>query len=50
MAALEQLEVVSPVHHGDVVRFEGELINIGRSSLTLQVNLDGRGTARCCVD
>ncbi|KAE9121919.1 hypothetical protein PF010_g6915 [Phytophthora fragariae] len=37
MAALENLEVVNPIFHGDVVRFEGELINIGRSSLTLQV-------------
>lgn len=37
MAALEHLEVVKPIFHGDVVRFEGELINIGRSSLTLQV-------------
>ncbi|KAL4101679.1 hypothetical protein PRIC1_005428 [Phytophthora ramorum] len=37
MAALERLDVVSPILHGDVVRFEGEVINIGRSSVTLQV-------------
>ncbi|KAK1930813.1 putative acyl-CoA thioester hydrolase [Phytophthora citrophthora] len=37
MAAVEHLEMVSPILHGDVVRLEGELINIGRSSLTLQV-------------
>ncbi|KAG7398800.1 hypothetical protein PHYBOEH_010432 [Phytophthora boehmeriae] len=37
MAALEHIDVVSPIAHGDVVRFEGELINIGRSSVTLQV-------------
>ncbi|KAG6595910.1 ATP-binding Cassette (ABC) superfamily [Phytophthora cinnamomi] len=37
MAALDHLEMISPILHGDVVRFEGELINIGRSSLTLQV-------------
>lgn len=27
MAALENLNMVSPIRHGDVVRFEGELIN-----------------------
>lgn len=37
MAAVEHVEVINPISHGDVVRFEGELINIGRSSLTLQV-------------
>ncbi|KAG6959643.1 hypothetical protein JG687_00008654, partial [Phytophthora cactorum] len=37
MAALESLNMASPIMHGDVVRLEGELINIGRSSLTLQV-------------
>ncbi|KAG7392115.1 hypothetical protein PHYPSEUDO_002339 [Phytophthora pseudosyringae] len=37
MAALEHLEVFSPIQHGDVVRLEGELVNIGRSSLTVQV-------------
>ncbi|ETL84276.1 hypothetical protein L917_15862 [Phytophthora nicotianae] len=37
MAALESLNTVSPIMHGDVVRLEGELINIGQSSLTLQV-------------
>ncbi|KAG2835400.1 hypothetical protein PC113_g20227 [Phytophthora cactorum] len=35
--ALESLNMASPIMHGDVVRLEGELINIGRSSLTLQV-------------
>ncbi|KAE9035180.1 hypothetical protein PR002_g7705 [Phytophthora rubi] len=50
MAALENLEVVNPIFHEDVVRFEGELINIGRSSLTLQVIIAIPGTQDVALD
>ncbi|KAG4228438.1 hypothetical protein PC116_g23210 [Phytophthora cactorum] len=49
MAALESLNMASPIMHGDVVRLEGELINIGRSSLTLQVKNASQNTTGCCI-
>ncbi|RLN02931.1 hypothetical protein BBJ28_00002056 [Nothophytophthora sp. Chile5] len=37
VACVDQTEIVSPIFHGDAVRFEGEVINTGSSSLTVQM-------------
>jgi acyl-CoA hydrolase len=43
MAAAERVDITARVFHGDLVRFEGQLLYTGRSSVTVQVTGHRRG-------
>lgn len=35
----DRVELIKPVFHRDLIRLEGEVINMSRSSITIQVRL-----------
>jgi acyl-CoA hydrolase len=37
--SIDRVDIKSPIAHGDLLRMEGEVIHIGRSSMVIQVRV-----------